>query len=76
MVHIDYKNGTLNRTLKTSATFFKRLTKTRVVPKVKSGSQPFPDDSGSGDDSGNGSASTKTSVIMVIVSLLAIKLMQ
>ncbi|XP_034240624.1 cyanidin 3-O-glucoside 7-O-glucosyltransferase (acyl-glucose)-like isoform X2 [Thrips palmi] len=44
LVHVDFTSPTLDRTLKDSWTFFKRVAKTRVVPLVEVGSQPFPDD--------------------------------
>ncbi|KAE8740417.1 hypothetical protein FOCC_FOCC014078 [Frankliniella occidentalis] len=44
MVHVDFNSTGLERTLKNSWTFFKRVMKTRVVPLVEAGSQPFPDD--------------------------------
>lgn len=46
MVHVDYKSGTLKRSLKKSSAFFKRVGKTRKVPLVEAGSEPFPDTSG------------------------------
>lgn len=63
MVHVDYTNGTLKRTLKQSAAFFKRVAKTRKVPLVEAGSEPF----------SSGAASMTRSLVPAVVAFLAFR---
>jgi hypothetical protein len=64
MVHVDFTSGSFKRTLKTSKTFFKKLTTTRMVPLAESGSKPFPDEP-------NSSAEVSGSVVLTIVTFIA-----
>ncbi|KAE8745833.1 hypothetical protein FOCC_FOCC007480, partial [Frankliniella occidentalis] len=70
MVHVDFNSTGLERTLKNSWTFFKRVMKTRVVPLVEAGSQPFPDDDSTTTTSTT--ARTSSSVPLAGSAVLAI----
>ncbi|KAJ1530917.1 hypothetical protein ONE63_005756 [Megalurothrips usitatus] len=69
MVQVDYATGSLNRTLKQSSTFFKRLTATRVVPLVEAGSQPFPEPT----PSSAAPIAARGPLFIALIALLAVK---